>query len=108
MPLTIIMKTSFIKRCMNNLRTHLYYHYEPKFICEFENCDKRFFMRKLLKAHMNVHRGQKDFMCNYCEKSYFFQSHLKRHIISTHMKLKIGEFESFYLMLIYYTKISIY
>lgn len=75
--------------CMNNLRTHLYYHQEPKFICEFEGCDKKFFMRKLLKAHMNVHRGQKDFACSYCEKSYFFQSHLKRHILSTHMKLKI-------------------
>lgn len=75
--------------CLNNLRTHLYYHSEPKFICDYEGCDKKFFMRKLLKAHINVHRGQKDFACSYCEKSYFFQSHLKRHVISSHMKLKI-------------------
>lgn len=40
--------------CMNNLRTHLYYHAEPKFICEIENCGKKFYMRKLLKAHLNV------------------------------------------------------
>lgn len=38
---------------------------------------------------LKVHKGQKDFGCSYCEKSYFFQSHLKRHILSTHMKLKI-------------------
>lgn len=40
--------------CMNNLRTHLYYHSDPKFVCEFDGCGKKFFMRKLLKAHMNV------------------------------------------------------
>jgi Zinc finger, C2H2 type len=40
--------------CMNNLRTHLYYHAEPKFKCEFADCGKKFFMRKLLKAHLNV------------------------------------------------------
>lgn len=40
--------------CMNNLRTHLYYHSEPKFVCNFQGCNKRFFMRKLLKAHLNV------------------------------------------------------
>lgn len=71
--------------CLNNLRTHLYYHSEPKFICEFEGCGKKFFMRKLLKAHINVHRGQKDYECEFCEKSYFFQAHLKRHILSMHM-----------------------
>ncbi|CRK93151.1 CLUMA_CG006464, isoform A [Clunio marinus] len=75
--------------CMNNLRTHLYYHSEPKFVCTFEACGKKFFMRKLLRAHVNVHQGKKDFTCSFCEKSYFFQSHLKRHIISAHMKLKI-------------------
>lgn len=46
-------------------------------------------MRKLLKAHKNVHEGQKDFKCGNCEKSYFFMSHLKRHILSSHMKLKL-------------------
>lgn len=40
--------------CMNNLRTHLYYHQDPKFECDFEGCGKKFFMRKLLRAHMNV------------------------------------------------------
>jgi KRAB domain-containing zinc finger protein len=43
--------------CMNNLRTHLYYHAEPKFICEIENCGKKFYMRKLLKAHLNVRQN---------------------------------------------------
>lgn len=31
-----------------------YYHSEPKFVCEIENCGKTFYMRKLLKAHLNV------------------------------------------------------
>lgn len=40
--------------CMNNLRTHLYYHSEPKFACQIVGCEKKFFMRKLLRSHMNV------------------------------------------------------
>lgn len=40
--------------CVNNLRTHLYYHNEPKFVCTYEGCEKKFFMKKLLKAHLNV------------------------------------------------------
>lgn len=46
-------------------------------------------MRKLLRSHIKVHQGQKDFDCEYCDKSYFFQAHLKRHVVSMHMKLKI-------------------
>lgn len=42
--------------CMNNLRTHLYYHSDPKFICDFPNCDKKFYMRKRLRAHLKVIR----------------------------------------------------
>jgi aspartate carbamoyltransferase regulatory subunit len=76
--------------CLNNLRTHLYYHAEPKFVCDFDGCGKKFFMRKLLKSHIKVHQGQKDFDCEYCEKSYFFQAHLKRHVISMHMVSFLG------------------
>lgn len=49
--------------CMNNLRTHLYYHAEPKFVCDFEGCGKKFFMRKLLKAHMNVRLLRIRYLC---------------------------------------------
>lgn len=42
-------------------------------MCELEGCDKKFFMRKRLRAHMKTHLNQKDFLCNYCEKSYFSQ-----------------------------------
>lgn len=59
--------------CMNNLRTHLVYHQEPKFSCTFEGCNKKFFARKLLRAHTKVHQGQKDFACEYCDKKYYFR-----------------------------------
>lgn len=44
--------------CMNNLRTHLYYHSDPKFICDFPNCDKKFYMRKRLRAHLKVSKSE--------------------------------------------------
>lgn len=59
--------------CINNLRTHLYYHSDPKFICEVEGCDKKFYMRKRLRAHMKTHANQKDFVCTFCDKCYFSQ-----------------------------------
>ena len=59
--------------CMNNLRTHLVYHQDPKFSCTFEGCNKKFFARKLLRAHTKVHQGQKDFACEYCDKKYYFR-----------------------------------
>ena len=59
--------------CLNNLRTHLYYHGEPKFICEVEGCGKKFFMKKRLRSHTKAHNNQKDHLCNYCDKSYFSQ-----------------------------------
>lgn len=59
--------------CINNLRTHLYYHSEPKFICEVASCGKKFYMRKRLRAHMKSHANQKDFLCQFCDKSYFSQ-----------------------------------
>ncbi|CRK93016.1 CLUMA_CG006469, isoform A [Clunio marinus] len=74
--------------CMNNLRTHLYYHSEPKFICDFPNCDKKFYMRKRLRAHVKTHNGQKDFGCTFCEKSYFSQNDLNRHLFSIHQKMR--------------------
>jgi uncharacterized Zn-finger protein len=59
-------------------------------MCDYEGCGKKFFMGKLLKAHLKVHRGQKDFECAYCDKSYFLQAHLKRHVLSMHMKIKLN------------------
>lgn len=93
---------------MNNLRTHLYYHSDPKFICDFPNCDKKFYMRKRLRAHVKAsssigstknmvliltiiqqtHKGQKDFLCTFCEKSYFSQNDLNRHLFSIHQKMR--------------------
>ncbi|KAG5669393.1 hypothetical protein PVAND_017280 [Polypedilum vanderplanki] len=74
--------------CINNLRTHLYYHSEPKFVCEIDNCGKKFFMKKRLRAHIKTHKNQKDFVCGFCDKSYFSQNDLNRHISSIHQKLR--------------------
>ncbi|KAL7013561.1 hypothetical protein ACKWTF_015466 [Chironomus riparius] len=74
--------------CINNLRTHLYYHSDPKFICDVEGCGKKFYMRKRLRAHMKTHANQKDHVCTYCDKRYFSQNDLNRHIFSIHQKLR--------------------
>lgn len=77
---------------MNNLRKHLYYHAPPKFICDFPNCDKKFYVKKLLRGHLKVsglasnrepeiktefllqsHLGQKDFVCGICKRGYYSQ-----------------------------------
>lgn len=72
--------------CLNNLRTHLYYHSEPKFICDVEGCGKKFFMKKRLRSHTKAHNNQKDHVCNFCEKSYFSQVNSPFFLIKNSLK----------------------
>lgn len=74
---------------MRKLKEHLPYHQEPRFLCDFPDCDRKFFVKKQYKIHLKVscfwdsfrrlslfcpsqvHQGQKDYKCDQCDKSYF-------------------------------------
>ena len=70
-----------------NLRSHRKYHKEPRFSCDFENCSKKFNKLDRLTIHKKIHLGQKDNPCHLCEKSYFKEDHLNRHLLNTHKEL---------------------
>lgn len=56
------------------------YHDEPKYKCDFEGCTKAFIDNAKLKDHQKLHEGNRDHLCHLCEKSYFHQKDLKRHV----------------------------
>ncbi|XP_059143818.1 fez family zinc finger protein 2-like [Physella acuta] len=60
-----------------SLREHaLIYHYHG-YTCCF--CGRRFCRKALLKRHLSVHNGQKDFVCNVCDYATSHKSNLERH-----------------------------
>lgn len=47
-------------------------HQEKKFVCNQENCGKKFSTNHLLEIHhRNQHLGMKKYQCQYCESRYF-------------------------------------
>lgn len=74
---------------LNQLKNHQTYHEEPKFECQM-GCDKKFFKSVLRDGHHKTHLRQKDFVCPYenCDQKYFLKSHLSRHVKSVHEKVK--------------------
>ena len=59
-----------------NLKAHLIYHEEPKFICR--HCGKKFYLSNKLKEHLKTHEGA-EHSCNLCSRSFQLLSSLKRH-----------------------------
>ncbi|ESO08781.1 hypothetical protein HELRODRAFT_168687 [Helobdella robusta] len=76
----ISMKTAGTK----TLRVH------EKFVCSYDDCDKVFSKLNRLIQHERVHTGERPFKCTYenCIKSYARNSHLKRHVKQTHVKIR--------------------
>lgn len=74
---------------MRQLKNHQVYHEIPKFQCQL-GCGKVFYKSILLDGHHKTHLEQKDFICPFekCSRKYFLKSHLHRHIQSFHEKIK--------------------
>ena len=51
-----------------------------------EECGKLFPAPWALKRHMTVHTGQKDWLCEICEKHFTRKENLKMHIARYHLK----------------------
>ncbi|XP_075237801.1 uncharacterized protein LOC142334019 [Lycorma delicatula] len=54
------------------------------FICNF--CQKSFNQRSTLNFHLNIHTNEKNNNCNVCQKSFNRKCYLKRHFINSHTK----------------------
>ncbi|GFO49922.1 Zinc finger protein, partial [Plakobranchus ocellatus] len=60
-----------------SLREHaMIFHYHG-YTCYF--CGRRFCRKALLKRHLSVHNGQKDFVCTVCDYATSHKSNLERH-----------------------------
>lgn len=60
-----------------SLREHaMIFHYHG-YTCYY--CGRRFCRKALLKRHLSVHNGQKDFVCSVCDYATSHKSNLERH-----------------------------
>ncbi|PVD18497.1 hypothetical protein C0Q70_21046 [Pomacea canaliculata] len=60
-----------------SLREHaLIFHYHG-YTCFY--CGRRFCRKALLKRHLSVHNGQKEFLCSVCDYATSHKSNLERH-----------------------------
>ena len=75
---------------LRDLRVHLIYHKEPKFICNFDGCSKKYFASNKFESHKKTHIDQRDFACQLCDKKFSEFSNLKRHDLLVHKKLKFS------------------
>ena len=71
------------------LNSHQIYHEAPKFSCTFNGCTKKFFKHFKLKDHQKTHTDQRDHECQLCDKKFFTSTHLRRHHLNLHIKLKL-------------------
>jgi len=64
-------------RTKASLREHaMIFHYHG-YTCYY--CGRRFCRKALLKRHLSVHNGQKDFVCSVCDYATSHKSNLERH-----------------------------
>ncbi|XP_050391242.1 zinc finger protein 585B [Patella vulgata] len=74
-----------------SLREHaMIFHYHG-YTCFY--CGRRFCRKALLKRHLSVHNGQKDFVCSVCDYATSHKSNLERHR-KVHLRQDDGEDQS--------------
>jgi regulatory protein SWI5 len=52
---------------------------DSKWICKFEDCNKRFGRKENIKSHVQTHLGDRQFRCDHCKKCFVRGHDLKRH-----------------------------
>lgn len=52
---------------------------DNKWVCKFEDCNKRFGRKENIKSHVQTHLGDRQFRCDHCKKCFVRGHDLKRH-----------------------------
>ncbi|ETN45477.1 uncharacterized protein HMPREF1541_09309 [Cyphellophora europaea CBS 101466] len=52
---------------------------DNKWVCKYENCNKRFGRKENIKSHVQTHLGDRQFKCDHCNKCFVRGHDLKRH-----------------------------
>lgn len=60
-----------------SLRDHVLIFHSNGYMCRF--CGRNFCRKALLKRHLTVHSGQKDYICSQCDYATSHKSNLERH-----------------------------
>ena len=52
---------------------------DNKWVCRFDECNKRFGRKENIKSHVQTHLGDRQFRCDHCNKCFVRGHDLKRH-----------------------------
>jgi regulatory protein SWI5 len=52
---------------------------DNKWVCRYEDCNKRFGRKENIKSHVQTHLGDRQFRCDHCHKCFVRGHDLKRH-----------------------------
>ncbi|XP_019932622.3 zinc finger protein 431 [Aedes albopictus] len=77
------MKFAVASECKRHEAEHV--GQEKKYECD--QCDKAFYHRDQLKAHVKRHSATREFMCNICGQSYMQRHNLQAHMLKHEGKL---------------------
>lgn len=71
----------------NTLNAHLKTHQEPRFVCDIDDCGRKFGRKQNWIKHKKAHRGERDHQCDQCDMSFFCKMTLNQHKQSIHERL---------------------
>ncbi|EXJ73677.1 regulatory protein SWI5 [Cladophialophora psammophila CBS 110553] len=52
---------------------------DNKWVCKYEDCNKKFGRKENIKSHIQTHLGDRQFRCDHCKKCFVRGHDLKRH-----------------------------